>query len=146
MFRAKRTRKLHLVDAGWDDTKVVQPDGCGQARRGWEGRILPPGRGNASDQAEQMFYGRGPIERSHRHHDRQRSGAPQFRPPSLAASSLVVLAVALSSSVTNRSHLSAIAAPGRASVHRRASNRRYADPTCGLVRPILTIKDFTHCR
>src|SRR6516165_4639888 len=114
-------------------------------------------RGNASEwplweiksgtaQAEQMFYGRGPIERSHRHHDRQRSGAPQFRPPSLAASSLVVLAVALSSSVTNRSHLSAIAAPGRASVHRRASNRRYADPTCGLVRPILTIKDFTHCR
>jgi hypothetical protein len=34
--------KLHLVDAGWDDTKVVQPDGCGQARRGVEGRNLPP--------------------------------------------------------------------------------------------------------
>ena len=29
---------------GWDDTKVVQPDGCGQARRGG-GWILPPGRG-----------------------------------------------------------------------------------------------------
>jgi hypothetical protein len=34
--------KLHLVDAGWDDTKVVPPDGCGQARRGVEGRNLPP--------------------------------------------------------------------------------------------------------
>jgi hypothetical protein len=21
--------KLHLVDAGWDDAKVVPPDGCG---------------------------------------------------------------------------------------------------------------------
>ena len=29
----ERTRKMHLVDAGWDDTKVVQPDGCGQGRR-----------------------------------------------------------------------------------------------------------------
>jgi hypothetical protein len=38
--------KLHLVDAGWDDTKVVQPDGCGQARRGVEGRNLPPHRGS----------------------------------------------------------------------------------------------------
>jgi len=26
--------KLRLVDAGWDDAKVVQPNGCGQARRG----------------------------------------------------------------------------------------------------------------
>jgi hypothetical protein len=34
--------KLHLVDAGWDDTKVVPPDGCGPARRGVEGRNLPP--------------------------------------------------------------------------------------------------------
>jgi hypothetical protein len=34
--------KLHLVDAGWDDTKVVPPDGYGQARRGVEGRNLPP--------------------------------------------------------------------------------------------------------
>ena len=25
--------KFRLVCAGWDDTKVVQPDGCGQARR-----------------------------------------------------------------------------------------------------------------
>jgi hypothetical protein len=39
-FRGKRTRKLHLVVAGWDDAKVVQPDGCGQARRGWRPR--PP--------------------------------------------------------------------------------------------------------
>jgi len=38
--------KLHLVDAGWDDTKVVQPDGCGQARRGVDGRADPtPGQG-----------------------------------------------------------------------------------------------------
>ena len=34
--------KLRLVYAGWDDVRVVQPDGCGQARRGVEGRILPP--------------------------------------------------------------------------------------------------------
>ena len=37
--------KLHLVDAGWDDAKVVQPNGCGPARRGVEGWILPPGGG-----------------------------------------------------------------------------------------------------
>src|SRR6478672_302270 len=24
---------------GWDDTKAVQPDGCGQARRGWKGLV-----------------------------------------------------------------------------------------------------------
>ena len=36
--------KLRLVDAGWDDAKVVQPDGCGQARR-VEGWILPPWQG-----------------------------------------------------------------------------------------------------
>jgi hypothetical protein len=36
--------KLHLIDAGWHNAKVVQPDGCGQARR-VEGWILPPGRG-----------------------------------------------------------------------------------------------------
>jgi hypothetical protein len=29
--------KLRLVFAGWDEAKVVQPDGCGQARRGWKG-------------------------------------------------------------------------------------------------------------
>jgi hypothetical protein len=33
--------KLRLVYAAWDDHMVVQPDGCGQARRG-EGRNLPP--------------------------------------------------------------------------------------------------------
>jgi hypothetical protein len=41
----KRTRKLHLVDAGWDDAKVVQPNGRGQARRGWKGRSYPPAGG-----------------------------------------------------------------------------------------------------
>jgi hypothetical protein len=34
--------KLRLAYAGWDDTKVVQADGGGQARRGWKGGILPP--------------------------------------------------------------------------------------------------------
>ena len=33
--------KWRLVYAGWDDPKVVQPDGCGQARR-VEGWMLPP--------------------------------------------------------------------------------------------------------
>jgi hypothetical protein len=33
--------KLRLVCAGWDDTKVVQPDGYGQARRGWKGGSYP---------------------------------------------------------------------------------------------------------
>ena len=33
--------KWRLVYAGWHDAKVVQPDGCGQARRGVEGRNLP---------------------------------------------------------------------------------------------------------
>jgi hypothetical protein len=37
--------KLHLVDAGWGDAKAVQPDGCGQARTGVEGWILPPAGG-----------------------------------------------------------------------------------------------------
>ena len=41
----EKDRKLHLVDAGWDDTKVVHPNGCGQARRGVGGWMLPPGRG-----------------------------------------------------------------------------------------------------
>jgi hypothetical protein len=36
--------KSRLLYAGWDDTKVVQPDGCGQARRGWKSGFLPPGR------------------------------------------------------------------------------------------------------
>jgi hypothetical protein len=34
--------KLRFVYAGWDDAKVVQPNGYGQARRGVEGRNLPP--------------------------------------------------------------------------------------------------------
>jgi hypothetical protein len=36
--------KFRLVCAGWDDTKVVQPDGCGQARRGWKGGAYPLAR------------------------------------------------------------------------------------------------------
>jgi hypothetical protein len=32
--------KLRLVCAGWDDVKVVQPDGCGQARREWTPSFL----------------------------------------------------------------------------------------------------------
>jgi hypothetical protein len=35
--------KLRFVYAGWDDAKVVQPNGCGQARR-VEGWLLPPGK------------------------------------------------------------------------------------------------------
>jgi hypothetical protein len=34
--------KWRLVYAGWHDAKVVQPDGCGQARRGWKGETYPP--------------------------------------------------------------------------------------------------------
>jgi hypothetical protein len=34
--------KLHFVDAGWDDTKVVHPNGCGQARRTWKRGSDPP--------------------------------------------------------------------------------------------------------
>jgi hypothetical protein len=30
---AGKGREIALVDAGWDDTKVVHPNGCGQARR-----------------------------------------------------------------------------------------------------------------
>ena len=41
----EKDEKLHLVDAGWDDAKVVQPDGCGQARRGWKGGSYPWARG-----------------------------------------------------------------------------------------------------
>jgi radical SAM superfamily enzyme YgiQ (UPF0313 family) len=36
--------KLRLVHARRDDAKIVQLDGCGQARRGWKGGILPPAR------------------------------------------------------------------------------------------------------
>jgi len=37
----KKDGKLRIVYAGWDNASVVQPDGYGQARRGWR-RILPP--------------------------------------------------------------------------------------------------------
>jgi hypothetical protein len=37
--------KSGLVYVGWDDTKVVQPDGCGQVRRGWKGGSYPAGMG-----------------------------------------------------------------------------------------------------
>ena len=42
----EKDKEIALIDAGWDDTKVVQPDGCGQARGGCERGILPPGRGS----------------------------------------------------------------------------------------------------
>jgi hypothetical protein len=32
--------KFRLVCAGWDDREVVQPDGCGQARRGWKDPLV----------------------------------------------------------------------------------------------------------
>ena len=39
--------KLRIVyagwDAGWDDVNVVQPDGYGQARGGWEADLTPLG-------------------------------------------------------------------------------------------------------
>jgi hypothetical protein len=47
IFKADTVR-LHVSrekEKDWDDTKVVQPDGCGQARRGGEGWTLPPGSG-----------------------------------------------------------------------------------------------------
>jgi hypothetical protein len=34
--------KLRIVYAGWDDYERRSADGCGQARRGVEWRILPP--------------------------------------------------------------------------------------------------------
>jgi hypothetical protein len=34
--------KLRIVYAGWDDAKVVQPGGYGQARSGWSGGSYPP--------------------------------------------------------------------------------------------------------
>jgi hypothetical protein len=36
--------KWRLFTPGGDDTKVVQPDGCGQARRGWKGESYPLAR------------------------------------------------------------------------------------------------------
>ena len=38
----EKDKEIALVDAGWDDKKVVQPDGCGSS----EGWILPPDRGS----------------------------------------------------------------------------------------------------
>jgi len=32
---------LRIVYAGWDNASVVQPDGYGQARRGWEADLTP---------------------------------------------------------------------------------------------------------
>ena len=29
----EKDKEIALVDAGWDDTKIVHPNGCGQARR-----------------------------------------------------------------------------------------------------------------
>jgi hypothetical protein len=34
--------KLRIVYAGREDLNVVQPDGCGQARGGWEADLTPP--------------------------------------------------------------------------------------------------------
>ena len=34
-------RKLRVVFAGWDNANVVQPDGYGQARGGWEADLTP---------------------------------------------------------------------------------------------------------
>ena len=41
---ASKDGKLRVVYAGWDDAKVVQPDGCGQARRRWKGGSYPLAR------------------------------------------------------------------------------------------------------
>jgi hypothetical protein len=45
----EKDKEIALVDAGWDDAKVVQPDGCGPARRGWKGGRVdsyPPAGGS----------------------------------------------------------------------------------------------------
>ena len=48
-FRGKRTRKLHLVDAGWGDAKAVQPEAAGKLagvkrwiRTPWQGGAMTP--------------------------------------------------------------------------------------------------------
>jgi hypothetical protein len=41
----EKDKEIALVDAGWDDTKVVHPNGCGQARRTSQRGSYPPGRG-----------------------------------------------------------------------------------------------------
>ena len=38
--------KLRIVYAGWDNANVVQPDGYGQARGGWEADLTPLPRGS----------------------------------------------------------------------------------------------------
>ena len=40
----EKDRKLRIVYAGWDNANVVQPDGYGQARRGWEADSYPQGK------------------------------------------------------------------------------------------------------
>jgi hypothetical protein len=38
----EKDSKLRIVYAGWDNANVVQPDGHGQARGGWEADLTPP--------------------------------------------------------------------------------------------------------
>jgi hypothetical protein len=42
----EKDKEIALVDAGWDDTKVVHPNGCGQAR-GTSQRGFYPRQGGA---------------------------------------------------------------------------------------------------
>ena len=55
----EKDRKLRLVDAGWDDPKVVPPDGYGQARR-VEGWILTPLAGEAAAPPSKIETPQGP--------------------------------------------------------------------------------------
>jgi hypothetical protein len=52
--------KLHLVDAGWGDAKALQPDGCGQARRGRKGGSYPPA-GGSDDPLSKTRTPSGPL-------------------------------------------------------------------------------------
>jgi hypothetical protein len=52
--------KLHFVDAGWDDTKVVHPNGCGQARRTWKRGSDPP-QGGAMTPLRKLGPPSGPL-------------------------------------------------------------------------------------
>jgi hypothetical protein len=52
--------KFRLVYAGWDDAKVVQPNGCGQARRRWKGGSYPPGRGSGDPPFKKLGPPSGP--------------------------------------------------------------------------------------
>jgi hypothetical protein len=58
---ASKDGKLRVVYGGWDDAKVVQPDGCGQARRGWKGGILPPGEGSEDPPSKTRTPLRPPV-------------------------------------------------------------------------------------